>query len=334
VLHSELCERLQIEGPLIQAAIAPATAPELAAAVSNAGGLGSLGAIFLSAEALSKQLERPRELTSRPFAVNHVVPLLSEEAFALTWQAKPALVSFALGDASALVKQAHEAGILVMHQVHTLGQARQAAQWGVDVMIAQGSEAGGMTGTVAALALIPQVVEAVNPMPVVAAGGIADGRAMAAALVLGAQGVNLGTRFLASREAAAPQACKQMVLASESEQAVKVAFWPDVFPPSGPGPYEVWPRALRTPFIDGWQGRHQGGHQEAEQLRAESMTALHQRRQHEWVPFSGQSAGLIHEILPAGEIVRRILSQAEEALAQATRHLKEKPRSTRWDTHG
>src|SRR5690348_8106920 len=108
MLHTELCERLQIEVPLIQAAIAPATAPELAAAVSNAGGLGSLGALFLSADELSRQLERTRQLTSRPFVVNHVVPLLDEEAFALTLQAKPALVSFALGDASELVKRAHD----------------------------------------------------------------------------------------------------------------------------------------------------------------------------------------------------------------------------------
>lgn len=127
MLHTELCQRLQIEVPLIQAAIAPATAPELAAAVSNAGGLGSLGALFLSVDALSRQLERTRELTSQPFAVNHVVPLLNEEAFALTLQAQPALVSFALGDADALVKRAHDAGIPVMHQVHTVQQAWQAA---------------------------------------------------------------------------------------------------------------------------------------------------------------------------------------------------------------
>jgi nitronate monooxygenase/enoyl-[acyl-carrier protein] reductase II len=262
------------------------------------------------------------KLTSRPFAVNHVVPLLNEEAFALTLQAKPALVSFALGDASVLVKRAHEAGIRVMHQVHTVQQARQAAEWGVDVMIAQGSEAGGMTGTVAALALIPQVVEAVKPIPVVGAGGIADGRGVAAALVLGAQGANVGTRFLASREAAANEAWKQMVLATESEQAVKVAFWRDLFPSSGRGAHEVSPRAIRTPFIDGWQGRHADAQREAEQLRAEIMRALQQRRPHEVVPFSGQSAGLIHETLPAGEIVRRIVTEAEEALERATRYLK------------
>ena len=116
-------------------------------------------------------------------------------------QARPAVISFALGDPGDLVKQAHDAGARVMLQVTTVAQAVEAAERGVDVIIAQGGEAGGYCGSVSTMALVPQVVDAVSPIPVVAAGGIFDGRGIAAALMLGAVGVNMGTRFLASKEA-------------------------------------------------------------------------------------------------------------------------------------
>jgi enoyl-[acyl-carrier protein] reductase II len=148
-----------------------------------------------------RELARTRELTNRPFAVNQVVFTLNEEAFALTLEAKPAVISFAVSDPGELAERAHDAGSLVMHQVITVRGAHQAAARNVDLIIAQGTEAGGLGGSVAGLALIPQVVDAVRPIPVVAAGGIADGRGLAAALVLGAHGINIGTRFLASMEA-------------------------------------------------------------------------------------------------------------------------------------
>ncbi len=322
MLHTHLCDILHIEFPIIQAPIVPATAPELVAAVSNAGGLGSLGATFLPIEDFRIQLKLVRELTDRPFAVNHVVPLLNEEAFAFTLEARPSIISLALGDPGGLVKRAHDAGILVIHQVHTAQQARQAAERRVDVIIAQGSEAGGMGGTVSALALIPQVVDAVRPIPVVAAGGIADGRGLAAALVLGAQGVNVGTRFVASVEASANDAWKQNILVTESEDVVKVEIWKDIFPPSGSGAYDTFPRAIRTPIIEEWQQRRDDAKREAERLRKELMATLQQGRLYELVPFTGQSAGLIRDILPAGEIVYRIVNEAEEALKQANILLK------------
>ena len=199
MLRTPVCEVLGIEVPIMQAAIWPATAPELVAAVSEVGALGSIGSVFESAESVRGQIARVRELTGRPFAVNHVVPLLEEEAFEATLEAEPAVISLALGDPGGLVERAHAAGAKVVHQVHTVSQARRAAELGVDVIIAQGSEAGGqgMALGAGAMALIPQVVDAVAPIPVLAAGGVADGRGLAAALVLGAQGANVGTRFLA-----------------------------------------------------------------------------------------------------------------------------------------
>ena len=143
-----------------------------------------------------------------------------------------------------------------MQQVHTVGQAYRVAERGVDAIVAQGSEAGGFGGTVGAMALIPQVVDAVSPIPVVAAGGIADGRGLAAALLLGAKGVNIGTRFLASTEATVPDDWKQKILAADSEDAIKVEFADHVFPrPSREGGYGTLPRVLRTPFVEEWNRR-------------------------------------------------------------------------------
>jgi len=320
MLHTPLCNLLGIEFPIIQAGMATFTSAELVAAVSNAGGLGSLGAALRSVEDLSGQLSLTRELTSRPFAVNHLVPTLNEEAFFLTLEAKPPVISLALGDPGDLVKRAHDAGILVIHQVTTVQQARQAAARGVDVIIAQGAESGGFGGTVAALALIPQVVDAVSPTPVVAAGGIADGRGLAAALVLGAEGINVGTRFVASVEAPVSPVWKQAILDADSEDAVKFEVWNDITPLVSSG-YVTAPRAIRTPFIEEWQQHRDEARQEAERLQGELMTALQQGRIHEFVPFAGQSAGAIREILPAGEIVRRMVAEAEEALERSTKLL-------------
>jgi enoyl-[acyl-carrier protein] reductase II len=321
VLHTRVCELLGIECPVIQAAMSPFTTPELVAAVSNAGGLGSIGAGMRSPEDLRQQLTRTRELTQRPFAVNYGVPMLNEESFALTLAAKPALVSFSLSDPGDLVKRVHDAGILVMHQVTTVRQARQAAERGVDVIIAQGSEAGAFVGPVAGLALIPQVVDAVSPIPVIAAGGIADGRGLAAALVLGAQGINIGTRFLASTEAPISAEWKQAILAAESEEAIRVEVWNDFLGVLS-GDYGTVPRALSSPFIEQWQHRRDEAKREAERLRGEVMVAIRHGRLGELLPSVGQSVGLIRDIVSAAEIVRRIVMEAEEVLKGTARLLK------------
>ena len=129
MLRTPVCDLLGMEVPIMQAAIWPATAPKLVAAVSEAGGLGSIGAVFESAESIQRQIDRVREITPRPFAVNHVVPLLDEAAFRATLEAKPTVVSFALGYPGDLVERAHDAGAKVIHQIHTVGQARKAPSW-------------------------------------------------------------------------------------------------------------------------------------------------------------------------------------------------------------
>jgi nitronate monooxygenase/enoyl-[acyl-carrier protein] reductase II len=318
MLRTAFCELFEIESPVLQAPIWPATSPELVAAVSEAGGLGSLGAVNSSADDVRARIERIRALTDRPFAVNHVVPRLDEEAFAVTLEARPAAVSFALGDPGDLVERARAAGAKVFHQVHTVAQAREAARQGVDVVIAQGSEAGGqgLVEGVGSLALVPQVVDAVAPTPVLAAGGVADGRGLAAALALGAAGVNVGTRFLASQEASASEAWKQRILEIESEETVRFQTWSEIMPAGGG--YGVVPRVIRTDFVTRWERAPDEARAQAEQLGSQIMASVREGRQHEMTPFTGQTAGLIRELLPAAEIVRRMVSEAERALDAAS----------------
>jgi enoyl-[acyl-carrier protein] reductase II len=320
MLRTNLCNVLEIEYPIIQAAISPYTSAEIVAAVSNAGGLGSLGTALSSTENVKEEIEKVKKLTKYPFAINFTINTLNEEIFRFAVEeANPKVISCALGNPKELVEKVHDAGLLFMHQVHTVKQAREAADHGVDIIIAQGSEAGGFCSNVSSLALIPQVVDAVDDLeiPVVAAGGFADGRGLAAALMLGAQGLNIGTRFLASVEAALVSSqWKQRIISAESEDAVRVNFMNDVFSVSGPNSYtEIVPRALRTSFIEEWNQKSPDEvKSQADQLRNTIMAGMKEGKSHELVPFTGQSAGLINEILPVSDIIRNIVEEAKKTM--------------------
>jgi nitronate monooxygenase/enoyl-[acyl-carrier protein] reductase II len=185
------------------------------------------------------------------------------------------------------------------------------------VIIAQGTEAGGFGGWISTFALVPRVVDAVAPVPVAAAGGIADGRSLAAAIVLGASGANVGTRFLASDEAEVGAEWKRAIVAARSEDAVKAEFAPDILPPASDGAYQgVLPRVLRTPFVERWNADRDEARRLAGALGQEVVEAIRSGRGHEYLPFSGQTVGMIEDVLPAREIVRSLVEGAERALAQ------------------
>ncbi len=314
MLRTPLCELFGIEVPIILAPMGSATSAEFAAAVSNQGGLGGIGSLFRTTAAIKRDIDLIRKLTNRPYAINHIPQLLDGEAFQHTLAARPAVISFALGDPGNLVRQAHDAGARVMVQVTTVAQAVQAAERGVDAIIAQGGEAGGYGGDVGTMALVPQVVDAVSPIPVVAAGGIFDGRGIAAALMLGAVGVNLGTRFLASIESPIPHEWRQAIIAANSEDTMKAEVLNDISPLPGTAGYNTVLRSLHTRFLDEWSAKREEARRERDRLRSQLVSTHQAGRQHETLLTAGQTAGGIKEILPVAEIMRRLIAEAEAAL--------------------
>ena len=319
MLRTALCDLLGIDVPIILAPMGSATSGEFAASVSNQGGLGGIGSLFRTTAAITRDIDVVRNATSRPYAVNHIPQMLDAAAFRYTLAARPAVISFALGDPGDLVRQAKDVGARVMVQVTTVRQAMEAADRGVDVIIAQGGEAGGYGGIVSTMALVPQVVDAVAPIPVVAAGGIFDGRGIAAALVLGATGVNLGTRFLASVEAPIPDEWKKAILAAESEDTMKAEVLNDITPLPGTAGYTTVLRSIHTAFLDEWSGKRDEARRQRDRLRNHLVSTHQAGRQHETLLTAGQTVGGIANILPVAEIMRRLVAETEAALAKACR---------------
>ncbi|WP_202866319.1 NAD(P)H-dependent flavin oxidoreductase [Kribbella turkmenica] len=312
-----LCSLLGVEAPIVLAPFGPWEEVELAAAVCNAGGLGSLGTALRSTDELRQQWRRLRELTDRPFAVNHTGRPLNQEAFDATLEARPAAISFHMGIPADLIAQAHDQGISWIQAVGDVDAADMALEAGADVLIAQGTESGGNAGWISTLVLVPAVVDLAGTTPVVAAGGIADGRGMAAALALGAQGVSLGTRFLATTEMTIDQAWKDRIVAAHARDAVKVANADRALPPFNlaqvGAPFA--PRALRTPLVD--QLEQDPDSLDPPALAARVRAGVLAGGGHDLLPFTGQSAELIHDIVSAAEVVSRLMTECAAALHQA-----------------
>jgi nitronate monooxygenase/enoyl-[acyl-carrier protein] reductase II len=292
------------------------TSPALAAAVSDAGALGSLGAWNRPSDQLQRELGELRDRTDHPFAVNHVVPDLNPDAFALTLEHAPAIVSFALDDAGAdLIERVHAAGSLAMQQITTVDQAKIAVDHGADIIVAQGGEAGGYAGTVSTLSLVPQVVDSVHPVPVVAAGGIGDGRGVAAAVALGAAGVNIGSRFLASTESPVGERWKKALVTHPSEDWIQARFVNAMNPNPGTLGYRTRLRLLRTEFVERWEARADEVEFDPTPVLAELNEAVAAGDREALLVVGGQSAGLIRRVEPAGEIVRALVAETRAALA-------------------
>lgn len=318
-IRTPVCDVLGIDVPIVCAPFGPWPQLKLAAAVSNAGGLGSLGTAVRSAESLREELSRMRALTDRPFAVNFTRRPFDPTVFDAVLEEGPPVVSFHIGEPMDLIDRAHAAGSKWTHQVGTVDQAKRAIDAGADVIIAQGTEAGGNAGEVAMSVIVPQVVDIAGDVPVLASGGIADGRGLAAALVLGAQGVNIGTRFLASKELRVSEGWKQAILDADATDAVKLPFAVHVMPPYTEGAYtDMSPRALRNAFIDRWNEDPQGAAEHSRELQGEIISAVRAGNLEDYLPLTGQSCGLIRDILPAAEIVARMVEDAKQALTRAS----------------
>ncbi len=320
MLKTPLCDLFGIEVPIILAPMGTCTSAELAAAVSNEGGLGGIGTLFRTTAAIKRDIDTVKKLTNRHFAINHIPQTLDPEAFRYTLEAQPRVISFTLADPGDLVRQAHDVGSLTMLQVTTVAQAVRGAELGVDVIIAQGSESGGYCGDVSTMALVPQVVDAISPIPVVASGGIFDGRGIAAAIMLGAAGVNLGTRFIASKEAPAPERWKQAIAAAKSEDAIKVEVLNDISPLPGTAGFGTVLRSLHTDFLDEWSAKRDEARRERDRLKQEIVSTTQAGRPDATLLTAGQTAGGIKDIPSVSEIMRRLIAETEAALRKAADH--------------
>ena len=310
---------MDIDVPLVLAPFGPWDQVDLAVEVCRAGGLGSVGTAVRSVPELQAQWQRLRERTDRPFAINHTGRPFNPEAFEATLEFAPTAISFHMGVPADLIAAAHERGIVWLQTVGDVDGAIAALEAGADVLVAQGTEAGGNSGWVATMVLVPAVADVAGDVPVVAAGGIADGRGFAAALALGAQGASLGTRFLASAEMCIDESWKQRIVAASALEAVKVPHAERVMPPfnlpqTSGVPFA--PRALRTELIDRLDSDPTSV--DPAEMGPRLLAAVRQGGGHELLPFAGQSAQLIHDVAPAAELMARLVEEASDALRRAS----------------
>ena len=316
---------LGIEIPIIQAPMGGAVPARLAAAVSNAGALGTLPLWRADADTLRHTLRKMRSITSKPFAVNLNMEFPQEDRLETCLEEGVPIISFFWREAGPLVKRAKAGGAVVMYTVGNADDARRAVDGGVDVIVAQGWEAGGhVRGTVATLPLVPAIVDAVGDTPVIAAGGIADGRGMAAALALGAAGVWVGTRFLASEEVSIHPEYQSRILAACENDTVYCECLFDGGWANAPH------RVLRNSTVRNWEaaGRPPSGRRPHEgEIVARSRMRGEIDRYASFTPgpdtegeieplslWSGQGLALVRKVQPAAEIVREMNEEAKGIL--------------------
>ena len=317
MIRTPVCDLLGIEHPIALGGMGSATSPALVAAVSRAGGLGALGCHYFTPDQIRERTAAIRQQTNKPFGLNFLLFDTREDSFAAALELRPAVMQFAWArsdqDLESSFDRAHEAGCIVTHMAGAVPEALRAAEAGADVIIAQGTEGGGHVGWMASMPLVPLIVDAVAPVPVLAAGGFADGRGLVAALALGAQGILLGTRFLATVESPLHPNFKQAIVDSDGHDT-QLSEIPDI------AAGLVWPGAMtrsrRNRFVERWAGREWA----LRQNRAEALAGLRAAREAGDVdegPLSmGQDAGLIRDIPGAGEVVSRIAREADEIVTQ------------------
>jgi len=318
MIRTRLTELLDIEHPVMLAGMGGVSYHRLVAAVSEAGGIGTLGASTMRADELPVEMAKVRERTAKPFGVDLLTALPGQVEAGLDHVIKGGASIFVagLGVPRDVVDALHDANVLVGSMCGKVRHALGAVSSGCDFVVAQGTEAGGHTGTVATMALVPQVVDAVGDrVPVVAAGGLFDGRGLAAALALGADGVWMGTRFIATPEARSVDGYKEALLdTAEDGTVISRAYtgktcrvvrneWTQYYD-DHPDELESFPAQAIAAAKAG-----------ANHLGAADGTAVDPDR--EFFPC-GQGVGAIHELIPAGELVHRIVAEAEQALARAT----------------
>ncbi len=310
-LHTPLCDKLGIEYPVLLAGMGGVSLSRLVAAVSNAGGLGIMGAATLSPEQLREEVERTRDLTDKPFAVDLLAPDPNRirPHMDVLFDLNVRIFVAGLAVPADFIEEMHRREMIVMVMCGKVRHAQKSEQAGADIVAAQGTEAGGHTGEVGGMALVPAVVDAVK-IPVVAAGGLADGRGLVAALALGAQGAIFGTRFIATPEAQAAQQYREGIVNANDDETMRTRC------------YTGKPaRTIRTSYAAEWEKRadeiqpfpFQAGISIQNRVMDYMGVTGHFEPDQTFQP-AGQSVALIHEIKPAGEVFRDIIREAQDVI--------------------
>ena len=313
MLQTVLTEKLKVEYPIMLAGMGGVSYAEVVAAVSNAGGYGTIGAAGMGIEIMVDEMKKVRDLTDKPFGVDMLTAGTSNLEDYVEKIIEGGASSFVagLGVPANVVEMCHEAGLLVISMCGKVKHAKMAEDAGCDIIVAQGTEAGGHTGQVAGVALWPQVVDAVS-IPVVAAGGIFDGRALVAAFAFGCTGIWVGTRFIASTEAHAHQNYKDMLIEATEADTIISRCWTG-----------KTLRAVRNEEADAWEKKkeeikpfpiqamtmHQGGKLKFSQPNPEGEPD----KTTNCFP-AGQGTGAINDVKPCKEIVDQMVEQAEAIL--------------------
>ena len=313
-LRTPICDLLGVEHPVLLAGMGGVSYAEVCAAVSEAGGFGTLGMASSTPDQIRDQMRRVKELTDKPFGVDLLAALPETLTAAIDVIIEEGATAFiaGLGVPFPIIEKLKSADIVTMNMCGAVRHAQKGEQAGCDVVIAQGTEAGGHTGPIGGMALIPQIVEAVN-IPVIAAGAITDGRGLAAALAFGAQGVWVGTRFIASEEANAHAFYKERIMEAEDRDTVVTRSY------SG-----KTMRVIKNEWTDDWESRpqdiqpfgSQGGISVREGVMHSLMGDTSTFDPNREAAAAGQGSGAVHDVMPAGDIVRSMVAEAEEVIGR------------------
>ncbi len=331
MLSTELTKRLGIEHPIIQAGMGYAAGRDLAAAVANAGGLGTIGTIGRTPESTAQEIAATRTLTDRPFAVNvfcvdyapmadgtlgAAATLVAAGTLEAAIEAKVPVVTLSFGDPTEKLARCKAAGVVTSVQVQHLDGLRAAIDGRADFIIVQGYEAGGHTGFRGTLNFVAQALDMAGDIPIVAAGGIANGRGLAAALAMGCAGVVVGTRFKATPEFVGNDRQKQEIVDSDGSNTIYDHIIDEAIGVEMPD--GMAGRALRSGFTDEWAGRRM---ELREKVAGYSPLGFFQElaQKGQAINLAGESSGLVRSIRPAADIVRDTVAEAEELLARAQR---------------
>src|ERR671932_384744 len=311
-IRTTLTEQFGLEYPVVSAPMGAVAGGRLAAAVSNAGALGLVGGGYGDPDWMRAELSIARDGTARPWGVGLITWHATHEAVEVALSYEPHAFMLSFGDPRPFAPVIKGAGCTLICQVQDVEDGKAAKAAGADVIVAQGTEAGGHGAERSTLPLVPAVVDAVAPTPVLAAGGITDGRSLAAALMLGAQGILVGTRFYATTESLGHRQAKEHIVAAQGGDTRRTRVFDVVRGHEWPEPYTG--RALRNTFLERWEGREDDLTAALDTESPTFQVAVKEGDFETAMVWAGEAVDLIAEIADAAEIVQSIGIEAESNL--------------------